>query len=308
VPNAPDWGWYIILYFFIGGLASGLYFIGALASFGGDPRDRAITRFCSLAVFPLVGACGFLLTVDLGQPLRFWHMLIQSERLPLPMLKYWVPMSLGSWVLALFGVFAATAFVAALVDSGRLTNDRAVRAVAWARSRPRGLQVAWMLIGVLLALFFGGYTGVLLVGTNVPLWHHAQLLGAVFLLSAASTAYALLIFVLRRRGEPETSASIRKLEIADRTVIVFELIAIAIMLVMLGSVARPLITGGFGVLFWLGVIGIGLLLPLALPYLRSGAFTRRPLLGASCVLIGGLLLRFVVIRAPQWPRIELWRL
>ena len=150
--------------------------------------------------------------------------------------------------------------------------------------------------------------GVLLVGTNVPLWHHAQLLGAVFLLSAASTAYALLIFVLRRRGEPAATTSIRKLESADRVVLVFELLAIVVMLVMLGGVARPLITGGFGVLFWLGVVGVGLLFPLALPHLRSNAFTTRPLLGASCVLIGGLLLRFVVIMAPQWPRIELWRL
>ena len=61
---------------------------------------------------------------------------------------------------------------------------------------------------------------------------------------------------------------------------------------------RVLITGGFGVLFWLGVVGLGLLFPLALPFLRSSAFARRPLLGASCVLVGGLLLRFVVIMAP----------
>jgi len=308
VPNAPHWGWYIILYFFIGGLASGLYFIGTMASLAGDPRDRAITRFCFLVTFPLVVACGFLLIVDLGKPLRFWHMLIQSERVPLPMLKYWAPMSLGSWVLSVFAMFSLAAFVAALVDSGRLTNPQAVRAVAWARARPRALQVAWMVLGAVIALFFGGYTGVLLVGTNVALWQHAQLLGAVFLFSAASTAYALLIVVLRRGGETQSAPSIRKLEAADRWVIILELSAIAIMLIALGGVARPLITGGFGVLFWLGVVGVGLLFPLVLPHLRAPALARRPLLGASCVLIGGLLLRFVVIMAPQWPRIALWKL
>jgi protein NrfD len=142
----------------------------------------------------------------------------------------------------------------------------------------------------------------------VPLWHHAQLLGAVFLFSAASTAYALLVFVLRRRGEPESAASIRRLEAADRWVILFELLTIVIMLITLGRVARPLVTGGFGVLFWLGVVGVGLVVPLLLPYLRSDALARRPLLGAGCVLVGGLLLRFVVIMAPQWPNIALWRL
>ena len=308
MPNAPHWGWFIILYFFIGGLAAGLYFIGTLALLGGDLRDRPVTRLCYLATFPLVLACGFLLTVDLGKPLRFWHMLIQSERIPLPILKYWAPMSLGSWVLMIFAIFAGVAFLGALVDSGRLTSERAIRLVAWGRARPHAIKLAWSLIGMLCALFFGGYTGVLLVGTNIPLWHNAQLLGAVFLLSAASTAYALLILVLRRRDDPQSGVSLRKLEAADRWIIVLELLAIVIMLVTLGRFARPLITGGFGVLFWFGVVGIGLLFPLLLPSLRSAALSRRPALGATCVLAGGLLLRFVVIMAPQWPNIALWKL
>lgn len=310
MPNAPHWGWYIILYFFLGGLAAGLYFIGTLAALRGDARDRPITRFAYLVSFPLVLICGFLLTVDLGKPLRFWHMLVQSERVPLPMLKYWVPMSIGSWVVALFGLFAAVAFLGALVESGRLTNERAVRAVAWGRSRPRTVQLVWAALGMFFALFFGGYTGVLLVGTNVPLWHHAQLLGAVFLLSGASTAYALLSLVLRRRGEQEHDSPLRKLDAADRWIIVLELVALTLMVITLGSVARPLITGGFGVVFWLGVVGIGLLLPLVLPRFRAqqSGVGRRAALGAYCVLAGGLLLRFVVIMAPQWPRIELWKL
>lgn len=310
MPNAPHWGWYIILYFFLGGLAAGLYFIGTLAVLSGDPRDRPVTRFCFLAVFPLVVVCGFLLIVDLGKPLRFWHMLIQSERIPLPMLKYWAPMSLGSWVMAIFGVFAAAAFVGALVDSGRLTNERAVRAVTWARTRPRPLQLAWSLVGVFFALFFGGYTGVLLVGTNVPLWHHAQLLGAVFLLSAASTAYALLILVLRRRDDRGNDISLRKLMAADRGVLALELLAIVVMLIILGGLGRPLITGGFGVVFWLGVVGVGLIVPLMILHRRgtTSEETERAALGAGCVLAGGLLLRFVVIMAPQWPHTALWRL
>jgi formate-dependent nitrite reductase membrane component NrfD len=308
MPNAPHWGWYIILYFFIGGLASGLYFVGTLAALAGDPRDRPITRFAFSAVFPLVIACGFLLTIDLGKPLRFWHMLIQSERVPIPALKYWAPMSLGSWVLAIFAVFAAAAFVAVHVDSGRITSTAAVRAVDWGRARPKPLRLTFTLVGLFFALFFGGYTGVLLVGTNVALWHHALLFGVVFLLSATTTAYALLIVVLRRRNASDSATTISKLELADRYVIVLELVAIAIMLVTLGGVARPLITGGFGVVFWIGVVGIGLILPLLLPYARSRRLTSRPLLGVTCVLAGALLLRFVVIMAPQWPNITLWRL
>lgn len=308
MPNAPHWGWLIILYFFIGGLAAGLYVIGTLAQLSDDARDRPIVRFCHLATLPLVLACAVLLTIDLGKPLRFWHMLVQSERIPLPMLKYWAPMSLGSWGLMLFSIFAFVAFLGAMVGSGRLTNERAVRIVQWGHGRPHTLKLIWSVVGTIVALFFGGYTGVLLVGTNVPLWHHAQLLGAVFLLSAASTAYALLILVLARHNDRADTVSLRKLEAADRWIIVLELLAIVVMLVVLGRFARPLITGGWGIVFWLGVIGVGLLFPLLLPYLRSSAFTRRPSLGAACVLAGGLLLRFVVIMAPQWPRIAPWKL
>ncbi|HJU72720.1 MAG TPA: NrfD/PsrC family molybdoenzyme membrane anchor subunit [Gemmatimonadaceae bacterium] len=309
MPNAPHWGWYIILYFFLGGLASGLFVVGTLAALNGDPRDRPITRFAYLAAFPLVITCAFLLTIDLGKPLRFWHMLFQSERIPMPMLKYWAPMSLGSWVVAIFGAFTAFAFLAALVDSGRLTNDRAVRAVAWARARPRPLRIVWTALALFFALFFGGYTGVLLVGTNVPLWQHAQILGAVFLLSAASTAYALLILGLRRQDESAHAFSVGRLIAADRWIIVLELIAIAIMLITLGRFARPLITGLFGVVFWLGVVGLGLVIPLVLPRIsRIRGNIDRVALGAGCVLVGGLLLRFAVIMAPQWPNVALWAL
>lgn len=308
MPNAPHWGWFIILYFFFGGLASGLYVIATLAALNGDPRDRSVTRLCHLVSFPLVLACGFLLTIDLGKPLRFWHMLIQSERIPLPMLKYWAPMSLGSWVLACFAMVTFAAFLGAVVDSGRLTNPHARRLVEWGRARPRVVKRIWALAGMLLALFFGGYTGVLLVGTNVPLWHNAQLLGAVFLLSAASTAYALLILVLKRRDDSESALSLRKLEAADRWTIMLELVAIIIMLGALGRFARPLITGGWGLVFWIGVVGVGLLLPLLLPFVRLQTLRSRSALGAACALTGGLLLRFVVIMAPQWPNIALWKL
>ncbi len=37
---------------------------------------------------------GFLLTVDLTRPLRFWHMLIENHT-GKPMFKAWEPMSVG---------------------------------------------------------------------------------------------------------------------------------------------------------------------------------------------------------------------
>ena len=94
--ESPHWRWLIVAYFFFGGLAGGSYFIATMLELFG--RDRRLARLGYLAAFPLACLCGLLLTLDLGRPERFWHMLIQSETLR-PMIKPWSPMSLGAWAL-----------------------------------------------------------------------------------------------------------------------------------------------------------------------------------------------------------------
>jgi formate-dependent nitrite reductase membrane component NrfD len=219
-------------------------------------------------------------------------------------------MSVGSWVLTIFGFFAFVSFVGTMVETGRFRWEPAVRLDRWARARPRPMAVTWGVIGAFFGFFLAGYTGVLLIGTSDPLWHNSRLLGALFLVSAASTSYALLMLLLMRRGGTHEDVTIRKLERADRMAIVFELVLLALMLLLLGGLARPMIRGGFGVVFWLGVVVIGLLVPLLLHGVRRGNLTaeRRAMLAAGCVLVGGLLLRFVIVMSPQWPRIPLWYL
>jgi formate-dependent nitrite reductase membrane component NrfD len=306
----PHWGWYIVLYFFIGGLASGLYAIATLLDLVGDPRDRDAVRLGYLLAFPLVLVCGLLLIVDLGKPLRFWHMIFQSENFPELVFKPWSPISLGTWIVTAFGAFSLVSFLGALIESGRLRSGRAVRVYQWARALPRPVHLAWAIVGTIVGFALGGYTGVLVTGTSIPFWHNAQLMGPLFLLSAASSAYALLMLLLMRRGHSHHDRTVEKLARADQMTMILELLVLVAMIVLLGRVARPMIAGGFGVIFWLGVVGVGLILPLLLHRVPWGRFTehRRAVLGATCVLVGGLLLRFVVVMAPQWPDVRPWHL
>src|SRR5207244_1478646 len=99
-----NWGWWIVLYFFLGGVTGGVYFAAAWLDLFGDVRDRAAMRLGHLLAFPLIIVCALALVVDLGQPLRFWHMIFASERFPEPILKPYSPMSLGSGILAVFGL------------------------------------------------------------------------------------------------------------------------------------------------------------------------------------------------------------
>jgi Polysulphide reductase, NrfD len=117
--TAPHWRCLIVLYFFVGGIAGGSFFLAALLDLFGTQRDRPMVRAGYYVA--LVGAVlsGILLTWDLNRPERFCHMLIQSERV-LPMFKYWSPMSAGSWAPLLFGGMAFLASLGALHEAGRL--------------------------------------------------------------------------------------------------------------------------------------------------------------------------------------------
>lgn len=306
----PHWGWYVVLYFFLGGLAAGCYFIATMLDVAGDPRDRDLVRVGYLVAFPLVVICGLLLIIDLGVPLRFWHMLVESKHPPMPLIKPWSPISLGSWGLTAFGFFSFVSFIGALVEAGRLRQPTLVRLDRWARSRPRPLAVLWAILGAFFGFFLAGYTGVLVGGTSLAVWHNARVLGGLFLASAASTSYALLLLIALRHGRRYRDSTVAKLERADRWAIGIELLLLVAMLVLLGGLARPFITGGYGALFWVGVVAVGLLAPLVLHRYRPRDWDdeRRALVSATCVLVGGLLLRFVIVMAPQWPIVPPWYL
>jgi formate-dependent nitrite reductase membrane component NrfD len=287
----PEWQWLIVGYFFLGGIAGGAYFLAVLMDLFGDPRDRPLARLGYLLAFPVTVVCGLLLIVDLYRPLRFWHMLLQSETLR-PMLKIWSPMSLGSWALFLFGGFALLSFLAALADDGRGRWPRL------AMLRPPGiLGTLVALVGGLLGFFISGYTGVLLTVTNRPIWADTSLLGLVFVVSAASTAAALLGLLGRRRA-PESVFALQALERFDSVMLVLELLALTALVISLGSMARVWL-GAWGALLVVGVVGLGIIAPLVL-YRRSrraGGFSGAA--AAVLVLVGGFLLRVVIILSSE---------
>ena len=111
--GSPHWAWWIIFYFFIGGIAGTVFLLVSLLHLFGRPANMRLVRSGYYLAFAGALVSGFLLTIDLDRPLRFWHMLIQSNT-GRPMFKSWVPMSVGSWGLLLFGFFSFLAAVAAL--------------------------------------------------------------------------------------------------------------------------------------------------------------------------------------------------
>jgi formate-dependent nitrite reductase membrane component NrfD len=296
--TSPHWQWYIVLYFFIGGLAGGCYFLAAVIDLFGRRADRPIARLGYYVAFPAVLVSALLLTIDLSRPLRFWHMLVERNTFE-PTFKYWSPMSIGSWALMIFGVFTFVSFLAALADDDRVRSPllRRLQWPAWrALGAPSALGKIVAVLGGIAGFYIAGYTGILLAVTNRPIWSDTPLLGMLFVVSAASTSAALLILLAQRNGsQPPGIADLQRFDVS---MIVLELLVLAAVVVSLGPVLEAWLNA-WGVLLVIGVVILGLIVPLALSFRARHIGAANMTISAILVLIGGLVLRIVVVLSSE---------
>ena len=287
----PHWEWYILAYFFFAGLAGGAFVIGTMLRLWGNPADQAASRRAFIISFPLLLLCPILLTLDLGQPLRFWHMLVDVKT-GTPAFKAYSPISLGSWGLTIFGLFSFVMFLAAVGEGGSLRW----RVLAGA-ARVFGSTIgkAFMLIGAIFGFFVAAYTGVLLAVSNQPVWSDTWTLGGLFLASGLSGAAATVL--LLSRGRRDAAVSDGKLMEADRYFIILELILIALFLITLGGVVSKVLGGGW-IILWLVVL-IGTLVPLVAEWRPAMRRQVPPVVMPVLVLVGVLALRAVIIFSAQ---------
>lgn len=291
--GAPHWTWFIILYFFVGGIAGGACFLAAVLDWFGKPEDRPVVQTGYRVAFWGAVISGLILTIDLGRPLRFWHMIVQSANFPTPMFKAWSPISFGVWALLGFGFFAALATLSVMAEEGR-SSASAARML-----RSSGLGKLCGGIAGALGVFVAGYTGVLLSVTNRPIWADSPWLGALFLASGASTGAAALVLFAPGRGAAQRSLD--WLSSFDAKALVVELLILVLFFVSLGSVGRAWVSI-WGFVLLVGVVGLGILIPLGLhakPTSFGGLGARPAVNAAKLVLLGGFLLRLTMLLASE---------
>jgi hypothetical protein len=173
VVKASPWKSDIPAYFFLGGLAAASSLLAAGADITTRPALRRVSRIGALVS---ISAGTYALIHDLGKPRRFLNMLRVA--------KPTSPMSVGTWVLAMYGPLAGLAGGAELLRL--VPRMRSLQPLADFAARPAGLLAA--LLGPGLA----SYTGVLLSDTATPAWHAAHFeLPFVFVGSAAAAAGGL---------------------------------------------------------------------------------------------------------------------
>jgi formate-dependent nitrite reductase membrane component NrfD len=308
----PDWGIWIILYFYLGGIAAGSYFVATLVALLGREEDRAVSRIGYRVALPLIAVCGIFLVVDLERPERFWHMLLQSEvvdralaegwpaggwstMLGAVMLKRWSPMSIGAWALAIFGLCSTLSFLGTLWPGGRLER--------WLTGGVFGRLLA--IVGCAVGFFVGAYTGVLLTASNQPLWSLSDWIGPLFLASAGSTGIATILLILHWRGGASAS-TVERLERADLWALGLELFIFLVFLASLQGMFPLALSTAAGWVLVLGVLGLGLFAPLWLHLYADVYHPTRITAAAVLALAGGFTLRLGLLKtAPalldRWP-------
>jgi polysulfide reductase chain C len=303
--RAPGWEWYIIGYFFLAGLSGGSYAIATLLRHWGGPDHVGLWRLAYLVAFPCLVLCPILLTIDLGQPVLFWHMLVNTTPGGFGLdFKYWSPMSVGVWALTLYGIFATVSFVETLILDG-LTRHPLGRALE--RVLAGGFGRVFGIVGAVLGLFIASYTGVLLMVSNQSVWSDTWALGGLFLASGLSGSTALLVLLGRYRQD--TSGGEAWLRLSEGYFALLELVLAVVFLLTLvpaGTVGRAL---GFPwLLLWILVL-LSLIPPLATliaPRLAIASRGQAMLLAGRAavavpvlVLLGVLALRVAVILSAQ---------
>lgn len=278
--QTPTWNNDIAAYFFLGGVSSGAFVLGALLEAGGAKRQR-LARTAQIVSFATMLPCPLFLIDDLGKPSRFHHML--------RIFKPSSPMNLGSWALTLHGLFATLAAARQLAEADKLPLGGALlRAVP---GRPLAVG------GFPTALTLGGYTGVLLGTTSVPVWSTSPLLGGLFMASALNTGVAAttVASVLTGNDDPGDHAMLGPFNIAIGCT---ELALLAGFVATSGRAARSLLHGQEALLLAGAVVGSVAAVALDGAAMRAPAHSRRlSFAGAGAALIGGACLRWAVVRA-----------
>ncbi|GAA2724456.1 NrfD/PsrC family molybdoenzyme membrane anchor subunit [Actinocorallia aurantiaca] len=245
-------------YFFLGGLAGASSVLAAGADAAGRRHLSTVGKLGALGAVSMSAA---LLIHDLGVPSRFPNML--------RVFKPTSPMSMGSWILAVYGPSAG---FAALSHVTRLF--------------PR-LGATSTSLAALTGPAVATYTAVLLADTAVPAWHEAyRELPFVFAGSSMCAATGMALTVL----SPARHGSVRATAFAGG---LLELAAARRMRRNLGFLAEPYARGRAGLLTRASE-ALTLLGALTAPAVRT---RRAGFLCGGALLLGSALTRFAVLEA-----------
>lgn len=271
------YGYFVLAYFFLAGMAGGSFLVSAFSKIYGKERYNAITNIGAVSSIILVTAGGFCLFFDLGRHLRVYLMFIHFNVSS--------PISWGMVIIFLFS-FCCLIYMYYLFIAKDDTKAR-----------------LWGGIGIVIAIFLTTYTGFLLSMAKArPLWHSA-IMAPLFLVSSCISGIALILLLANvlARYSPEDEV----MRILGRVLIILILIDIFFLsdmyvlyvgLAEAQEVALLLLVGKFAFLFWVVELALGSILPIIILHIKKLGNTKGWQILASLLALGGVFtMRYIIV-------------
>lgn len=280
------WDGIVAVDLFFAGMGALAFIFAVLFSWDGE-RGQKTKKFAMIAAFVCVALGAIILAVDakagIQHPLRFIHLFSNFG-------------SVMTWGVVFISVFLLISFISIVLQMMK-------------KKSPKWLE----LIGCLFALGVAGYTGVLLGSSqSYPLWN-MMILPVAFFVSAAYCGLALT-GIIGFFVEREELAAKKWLSPLCLALPVLQALCVCVLLGVTAAstgVAQAagsasvsmLISGEWAVLFWAGLVVIGIVAPLVLEFMNRAALKKGEaktwVLPAEfvCIMIGGFVLRFLVVMA-----------
>ncbi|MCL6572768.1 MAG: polysulfide reductase NrfD [Bacillus sp. (in: Bacteria)] len=289
------WGTIIAAYLFLAGLSAGAFLTSTYVS---RKYPKSVTiRVTGRLISPVLMGIGLLLLIvdaeaGLKNPKAFIYLFTNFNSV----------MTIGTYFISFFMV--AAAYVALM----ELLKKEVNKIIEY--------------VGVVFAVATAMYTGFLIgVVATVPLWNNA-ILPILFVVSGLSTGIAatMLVSGLINKEVVHKVISVKKIHLSLLAVEVFLIFTMFLITSKTNEAAAEsvasLLSGEFSMMFWGGLITIGLLLPMVIETLEllnarkmghteaglqmaaSGSHSiAGTLVTETSVLIGGFILRLLLLNA-----------
>lgn len=304
------WDHTIAVYLFLLGISAGAAMLAVLLKRAGlagdDPSENNVIR-CTAFLAPLSIIIGLVILIfHLTKPWTFWYLMFNYSTTSI--------MSMGVMLFQVYMLFLmlwlAIIFhklVASLIEKYAKPFAFVNKLIAVAAKFTGLIEIILIILSVLL----GAYTGFLLSALiSYPMLNN-PVLPILFLASGTSSGVAALIMCTllftKEDTHSESLAFIHKFEVPVVCIEIFLLAAFFIGLYLGGgqktvAFETALLSGFWANVFWIGVVGIGLVLPLILNAIANHQLKHIKgfMVFVSCLgLIGVLCLRFFILYAGQ---------
>jgi formate-dependent nitrite reductase membrane component NrfD len=260
-------GIFLWIAFYAGGLGGGLYLVSLYF-------NSLWGMFVSWLIIAVIKGGAHL--IFLGKPLRFWRIVTRPH-------SSWL--ARGFLFVMLFVGFGAIQLI--------LTH--------WLPNTPA--EYTFKVLAGIMALAIAVYTGIILMNVKgVPFWNSA-LLPILFVACGILGGFGLAAVIALNGGDVNLSAA----ENGSRWLLIINVLLIAIYLwrasireeVGKQSVLEQ-IHGENAPVFWIGIVLLGIVIPLAiaiLSWVKEDLPHALLIAGVVCEIIGGLSLRYCVLKA-----------